>query len=114
MSTRWSGRRVVLRDEHRGADWRALWAWVDSAGALHIDGQDLGPATAAVSDDGEYEWFVTIAAAEVPRVVELLGGAPGDQVLDVLERGWTGRHSYRLEEMLRDSEIRSGRTTWSG
>ena len=29
-----------------------LWAHIDAAGALHIDGQDLGPGTEAVSDDG--------------------------------------------------------------
>lgn len=109
-----SRRQVVLRDERSGADSRNLWAWVDRAGALHIDGQDLGPATASVSDDGEYEWFSAIAAADVPRVVELLGGAPGDQILDVLERGWTGRQSYSLETLLRDSEIPIARTIWSG
>jgi hypothetical protein len=98
-------RQIVLRSERSGADCRYLWASIDEDGRLHIDGQDLGPATAPVSPDGEYEWFETIAAADVPRVVELLGGRPGDDVLDVLERGFTGDRSYELEARLRESDI---------
>lgn len=98
-------RTVTLREERDGADSRHLWAFVDEGGALHIDGQDLGPATAMVSSDGEYEWFRTIAAADVPRVVALLGGAPGDDVIDVLEGGFAGAGSYDLEARLRASDI---------
>ena len=58
-----------------------------------------------MSPDGEYEWFQTIAAADVPRVVELLGGRPGEDVLDVLERGFTGARSHELEALLRASDI---------
>jgi hypothetical protein len=98
-------RKVTLRSERSGNDSRYLWAYVDEDGRLHVDGQDLGPATASVSSDGEYEWFETIAAADVPRVVELLGGGPGEDVLDVLERDFTGNRSYELEARLRDSDI---------
>lgn len=98
-------RKVVLRSERSGQDSRHLWAYVDEGGRLHIDGQDLGPATSPVSSDGEYEWFETIAAADVPRVVELLGGRPGEDVLDVLERDFTGAGSYELEARLRASSI---------
>jgi hypothetical protein len=93
---------------------RFLWAYVDDTGRLHIDGQDLGPATAIVSSDGEYEWFETIAAADVPRVVTLLGGQPGDDVLDLLERDFTGTKSYDLEARLRAADIPIDRHTWSG
>jgi hypothetical protein len=109
-----STRKVKLRDERDGRDSRHLWAYVDEAGALHIDGQDLGPATAIVSSDGEYEWFETIAAADVPRVVALLGGQPGDDVLDLLERDFTGAKSYDLEARLRRSDIPIDVHTWSG
>ncbi len=71
-------RRVVLRSERTRDDTRHLEAYLDTDGALHIDGQDLGPGTAPFSDDGEYEWFRTIPAAEVPRLVELLGGDEGE------------------------------------
>lgn len=107
-------RKVTLRSECDGADYRYLGAYVDEEGRLHIDGQDLGPGTAIVSDDGEYEWFKAIAAADVPRVVVLLGGGPGEDVLDVLERGWTGLQSYELERLLRESDIPADLFTWSG
>jgi hypothetical protein len=95
----------MLREEQTGDNGRYLWAYVDNQGALHIDGQDLGPATAMVSSDGEYEWFQTYRALDVPRVVALLGGALGDNVLDLLAERWTGARSYDLEKLLRDSDI---------
>jgi hypothetical protein len=107
-------RKVMLREERDGADFRFLWAYVDDTGRLHIDGQDLGPATAIVSSDGEYEWFETIAAADVPRVVALLGGQPGDDILDLLERDFTGPKSYDLEARLRACDIPIDLHTWSG
>jgi hypothetical protein len=107
-------REVRLRDERDGRDSRHLWAYVDEAGALHVDGQDLGPGTALVSADGEYEWFETIAPADAPRVVALLGGQPGDDVLDLLERDFTGARSYDLEARLRASDIPIELFTWSG
>lgn len=105
-------RKVTLRAERSGADYRHLEAYIDAAGALHIDGQDLGPGTSIVSDDGEYEWFGTIAAADVPRLVALLGGQPGDNVLDLLERDYTGTGSYELEKRLREGDIPVTRHVW--
>jgi hypothetical protein len=98
-------RVVTLRSEHRGADWFSLWAYLDEHGCLHIDGQDLGPVTAPVSDDGEYEYFKTYEAADVPRVVALLDGKPGEDVLDLLERSWTGERSWELDRRLLESGI---------
>lgn len=97
-------RKTTLRQESSGKDWRNLWAYVGPDGALHIDGQDLGPATAMMSSDGEYESFKTIAAIHVPRLLSLLGGQPGDDILDVLA-GYTGERSYELEKLLRESDI---------
>lgn len=105
-------RKITLREEHHGADHRYLTAYVDARG-LHIDGQDLGPGTASVSSDGEYEWYQTILPEHVARVVALLEGAPGEQILDLLERAWTqpGR-SYELEKRLRESGIPIQRAVW--
>jgi hypothetical protein len=105
-------RKVTLRAERGGSDYRHLEAYLDAAGVLHIDGHDLGPGTGMVSDDGEYEWFGTIAAADVPRVVALLGGRPGDDLLDLLERDYTGTGSYELEKRLRESDITVKRHVW--
>lgn len=105
---------VTLRDEHDGADRRHLAAYLDDEGRLHIDGQDLGPATAMVSEDGEYEWFRTIAAADLPRLAELLGAYAGESILAVLARKYTGVRSHELERILRESDIPQNLQTWSG
>jgi len=107
-------RTVMLRQEHHQEDWRYLWAYLDEAGNLHIDGQDLGPGTAIVSSDGEYEWFRTIDSADVTRVLELLGGRLDEGVLDVLERDYVGDGSYELERLLRESDVPSTLQIWSG
>lgn len=105
-------RKVVLREERVGRDYRYLEAYLDEQGRLHIDGQDLGPGTAIVTSDGEYEWFETYAAQDVPRIVELLGGKPGENVLDLLERNWCGAACDELERLLRESDIPVHRQVW--
>lgn len=106
-----TSRSVRLRAEVSGLDRRNLWAHVEEAGSVRIEGQDLGPATAIISPDGEYEWHEVISADDVPRLVALLGGAPGDDVLAVLER-YRGTASYELERLLRESDIEVRRWVW--
>ncbi|MDQ1370919.1 MAG: hypothetical protein QOF20_3272 [Acidimicrobiaceae bacterium] len=103
-----------MRAEIDGGDRRFLDAFFDDDGDLRIDGQDLGPATAIVSGDGEYEWGRTIAAADVPRLLEELGGQQGEDVLDLLQRNWSGARSYDLEKLLRETTIPVSLWTWSG
>ena len=105
---------LCLRSEVAGQDRRYLSAYVDGAGGLHVDGHDLGPSTAPVSDDGEYEWFQTIHAADVPRLLAALGAAPTVDVMDVLSERFTGAASYELERVLRESGIPVQRDVWSG
>ena len=94
-----AGSVVELRDDRKGPTWYRLWAYLDEGGNLHINGQDLGPGTAMVSSDGEYEYFLTYAAGEIPRIVEVLDGEPGEPVLDVLRR-WSGDRSHQMERRL--------------
>jgi hypothetical protein len=110
----WGRRTVTLRDERVGADTRWLGAYLDATGALHVDGHDLGPGTAPVSGDGEYEWFEVIRAVDLPRLVAALGGDPGDDVLDLLARDWTGPRSYDFERRLRESGVPVKIFTWGG
>ena len=106
---------VTLRDEKRAdGSHLALWAYLDTAGHLHIDGQDLGPVTKFVSGDGEYEYFKMVAKADIPRLIELLGGKPEDDILDLLGRSWAGDKSYDLEEILREGPIEVELGVWSG
>lgn len=96
------GRIVRLRSGEGG---RYLDAWRDADGGLHIDGQDLGPATAVVSPRGEVEWFQTIIAEDLPRLLELLDASPGADILDVLEEHWCGEGADELESRIRSSDI---------
>ena len=67
---------------------RRLWSrhrlFVDAvlteSGDLVFEGQDLNGWLGSE----EYEYWVTAPAALVPRVVEALGGSPGDDVLALL------------------------------
>ncbi|MGZ8840815.1 MAG: hypothetical protein ACXW2M_04570 [Candidatus Aminicenantales bacterium] len=106
---------VILRDEKRAdGSHLAIWAYLDTAGRLHIDGLDLGPVTKFVSGDGEYENFKMMAKADIPRLIELLGRKPEDDILGLLGRSWTGDKSYDLEEILREGPIEVELATWSG
>jgi hypothetical protein len=98
---------VVLRRERDGSDRRNLWAYLDEAGDLHIDGQDLGPSTKPVSSDGEYEWFRTIRAPDLPRLLEVLGCPVGEDVLSFLAKRYSGSGSYELESSLREGDVPS-------
>ena len=105
-------RKVMLREERTGPNQRFLCAYVDADGALHIDGQDLGPATAPPSHDGEYEWFDTIQPEHLPRLIELLGGEPGADILDLLAKRYTGAGVAAFERILRKSGIPVERFVW--
>lgn len=107
-------RTVRLRAERDGPDSRYLDAYLDDDGNLHIDGQDLGPKTAPVSSDGEYEWFEVIRAPHLAALRALLGADPTEDVLDILERSWSGEHAADLERLLRESGIPIERSVWSG
>ncbi len=100
-----SERRVSLRAEVNGADERYLDAYVGKRGDLVLEGQDLGPLTAIVSDDGEYEWFRYVKAEHIPALIAALGGAPDEDILDVLARVATGGGSYDLERLLREEIV---------
>ena len=106
---------IQLRGEARADGSRlSLWAYLDTLGRLHIDGQDRGPVSRFVSGDGEYEYFKLVAKEDIPRLVEILGGKPGDEILELLGRKWTGDKSYDLETVLRDGPIEVVLATWTG
>jgi hypothetical protein len=107
-------RTVSLRAEHDGQDHRYLSATLNTEGALVIEGQDLGPKTASVSSDGEYEWSRTILREHIPKLLILLDEPADADILSTLERHWTGPKSYELESRIRDSDIPSALWIWSG
>lgn len=86
-------RTVVLRDEGG----LRVWATLHGEGSVSIEGQDLS----GVFSWSEYEYAMTIAPSDVPRLVEALGGSEGDDVLDLLyqrrgdlrsEKSWLEEH----------------------
>jgi hypothetical protein len=96
--------KLTLRAESVGPDWRFLWVYCDGGGDLHVEGQDLGPAVELFCGEDEYEWFETVRASDLPRLVEILGGADGEPIMSVLER-YRGSASYDFERRLHASGI---------
>lgn len=74
-------------------------------------GHDLGPS---VPGGGEYEWTYTVAAVMLPQLVEALGGAPGQAVMEVLADRWTGEAAGGVGTVIRESGIEFGFGSWSG
>lgn len=107
-------RQVTLRQERHSSGSRFLEAYLDRENNLHLDAQDLGHGTEMVSGDGEYEYFRTIAAVDLPDLLDLLGAPVGSDVMDVLGAKWTGAASYDLEERIRRSDLRVKLSTWAG
>jgi len=106
-STRLPGRSVSLQNEHRGdGSWLNLDASLERDGTLRIIGQDLGPVTEGMSADGEYEYFYTIAAEDVPALVVALGGQQGADVIDLLVQRWSGDDAYNLGSAIRSSGVK--------
>ena len=104
---------VLVRDERVGDGVHTLWAYLDRSGRLHIEGEDFGLTSASVGAASEVEWHETIAATDVPKVVEILGGRPDDDVLQLLEQNWSGEASYDLEVKLHTSGLEIERESWS-
>ena len=100
-------RTISLRQEHDGNDHRYLDAALNAAGDLVLVGHDLGPGTAMVSSDGEYEWSRTVRREHLEALLGALGAAAGANVLDVLARDWTGPASHDLETLLRNGAVPS-------
>jgi hypothetical protein len=106
-------RTVYLREERSGRDRRWLDAYIDAEGNLVISGHDLGPATAVMSDEHEYEWSHTFPTSSLPLLLSALGGTDGEDLLDLLASRYTGQNSYELEAVIRDTRDTVPRRFWS-
>ena len=84
------GRRVSLLSKRAGGDERTSYfldATLEDDGSLTLSGQNLGPGA---SWDGEYEYWYHVEAKDVPALVVALGGEPGTDIVELLQRRWTG------------------------
>lgn len=104
----------LCRERRSDGSQHHLWAYRDSAARLVIAGQDFGPVTRPVSGDGEYEYWYTIDAEYLPRLIALLGGLPGEDILNLLKEKWTDKKSDELGPMLRESDLPVGFSCYSG
>ena len=106
-------RMLVLRDETDGRDRRSLLAYTAPNGDFVLDGQDLGPAVEQWFGDGlrEYEWTRTVAASDVPRLVELLDSSPDTDVQLALEAWLRSHPAADLEKLIEAGGVSS--TFWS-
>ena len=77
-----------------------LVASIGTDGSLQLEAQDLGGPAFTMNPDGEYEYWRTIAPEHLPALIQLLGGHPGEDVLTLLARAWTGERSFDLETLL--------------
>lgn len=95
-----------LRDARVNGIHTHLLARREADGTVRFEGQDFGVPAGLMGNDDEYEYFWTVRPADVPKLVELLGGRLGDEVRDLLKANWTGRRSYDLERVLREAPFR--------
>ncbi len=80
-----------------------LEASLTADGSLQLEAQDLGGTSYLMNPDGEYKCWRTIAPEHLPALIALLGGDPGDDILELLARDWTGFRSFDLEALLRQA-----------
>lgn len=109
-------REVVLRSVRDGRDVRHLSASITAAGDLLIEGQDLGPGVEAFFGAGmtEYEWTRTVGRADLPALLASLGATPGEDVLDVLARRFSGDDAAGLDAALERSGVPVARWSRTG
>jgi hypothetical protein len=91
---------VVLQHRKNGDVWLNLSCGFNEAGDFVIAGHDLG-------SDFTYEWWTTVMAADVPALIALLGGSPGDDLLEIMVRDWVPLEGDGLEKLIRESDVPS-------
>ena len=98
---------VVLREEHSGNDSRYLRAHLTEKGDLSIEGHDLGPSVEKFWGGGldEYEWDITVRAADFPRLIAALGGTGRDDVLSLLAARCSESERYASRGFLEQQGI---------
>ena len=91
---------LILQKRRNGELWLNLSCGLNEQGDFVIAGHDLGPGT-------EYEWWTPVAAVDIPTLIELLGGAPEDDLFEILEREWVPVEGDGLERKIRSSVVPS-------
>ncbi len=90
------------RDEDGSS--RHVWAELRGNGSLIIQGQDLGPATTAISGDGEYEYAYSIDPDRISEALRELGAPAGAEPLDYIKEHWSGEAAFELTRRLHEMD----------
>ncbi len=100
-------RKVVLRDQSGKGFSRSETARYTAEGGVVIEGQDLGPGVEGVFGEGyyEYEWASAIVPSALPDAVAALGGQPGEDLLDVMERWVAAGTGTDVEQTLKSAGV---------
>ena len=101
------GRTLTLQNRMNGNIRLKLQAILEDNGDFSIYGCDRGPKNAD-GDRFEYIWEFTVKALHVSELITLLGGADGDDLLEIIERDWKPVQGEGLEKRIRESEIPYG------
>ena len=82
------------------------WVALRDDGTLVIAGQDIGALVQRFFGDREYEFARSVAPEQLPRVRELLGIKPDDDVLDAIAARFAEPGgSAGLERLLADGGV---------
>jgi hypothetical protein len=72
---------------------------------LEVSGDSFHPDPMPGSDSGDHEWRYKIRNSDLPELIGLLGGNPGDDIIDLLAQNSTGSRADEFERIVRDSDI---------
>ena len=104
---------IVLRDERSPTNWRSLSASFGTEGDLIIEGHDLGKGVESLFGYNEYEWSLTVAAIDTPKLMAALNDGHGlvarmrhhRHLLDALLHRFSGGNADELESFLKENGV---------
>jgi hypothetical protein len=108
-----AARRLVLRDTRndRGTQYEA--AQIEDDGTLRVTGHHTGPGVSEFFGDAitTYDWAYVIAPERVAALLTLLGGHPGDDVLDLLAT-YHHQNGGQINDLLRGPQVAATFSNW--
>ena len=102
-----TSRSIVLQEERSGGSSVNLWASISENGDMVIEGQDLGRIVSEFwgSSFSEYEWIIKVEAADIPRLIAVLGGTEGEDTLSLLAQRYAEDSKYASKSYLEERGV---------
>ena len=86
MADKARGSRRIFQSVRAPGRARHLEAIVAPDGSIRVNGQDVSNGVVETDEFSTYEWSWLIQPGDVARAMAALGGKPGDDAGDVLDR----------------------------